>query len=255
MFGPFKKEKPIMGLMGAGGGATGLAASGAGGPSPGMEASGGVIAEYTDPQDSAIYRAHTFTSSGSFVVSALSENPDCPNVIDYLIVAGGGGGGRDYYPGDRCAGGGGAGSVRYVPQGYTVTGPVTIPVTVGYGGKGGSPTGTPNSAVYVTGLTGEASTLTLPTGAVSTYGGGGGGGHAAPPTPGPWGPAGLDGGSGGGGRNGNPFPAPGTRGAALAATGHPGGINIASPPTAGWGNDGGTGSGTYHVVGNQTKTS
>ena len=133
----FKKERPLLGLTGMGGGAAPL---GGGGPAPGMEASGGVIAEYTDPQDSAIYRSHTFTADGTFVISALSQNPDCPNVIDYLIVAGGGGGGRDYYPGDRCAGGGGAGSVRYVPQGYTVTGPETIPVTVGYGGKGGSPT-------------------------------------------------------------------------------------------------------------------
>ncbi|NBP03622.1 MAG: hypothetical protein EBU90_26715 [Proteobacteria bacterium] len=37
----------------------------------GLTATGGVISDYTDPGPGAIYRAHIFTSSGTFSVSAL----------------------------------------------------------------------------------------------------------------------------------------------------------------------------------------
>ena len=37
----------------------------------GLTATGGVISDYTDPGSGAIYRAHIFTSSGTFSVSAL----------------------------------------------------------------------------------------------------------------------------------------------------------------------------------------
>ena len=40
-------------------------------PGTGLTATGGVISDYTDPGSGAIYRAHIFTSSGTFSVSAL----------------------------------------------------------------------------------------------------------------------------------------------------------------------------------------
>ena len=65
----------------------------------GIVATGGVISDYvTGPGD--IYRAHVFTSSGTFAVSAIG---DLGASVEYLVVAGGGGGGGGYY-----GGGGGA---------------------------------------------------------------------------------------------------------------------------------------------------
>ena len=74
---------------------TGLdAVTSSGEPPPvndGMVASGGVVNDYTVSSD--VYRAHIFTSSGAFAVSTLSTDPDLPNTIEYLVIAGGGGGG------------------------------------------------------------------------------------------------------------------------------------------------------------------
>ena len=44
------------------------------GPQSGMTATGGVISDYTDPGWNRIYRAHIFTQTGTFDVSALSVN-------------------------------------------------------------------------------------------------------------------------------------------------------------------------------------
>ena len=92
----FKKEKPLPTMIGMGGGATGLGlktAGGAGVADPlGHDASGGVISHYYDPSTEALYRAHTFTAPGDFVVSSLSGT--YPAYIDWLIVAPGGGGGQ-----------------------------------------------------------------------------------------------------------------------------------------------------------------
>ena len=68
----------------------------------GLTATGGVISDYTDGP--AVYRAHIFTSSGTFSVSAPGDFGD---TVEYLVVAGGGGGGGAYE-----AGGGGAGGYR-----------------------------------------------------------------------------------------------------------------------------------------------
>ena len=54
----------------------------------GMTASGGVISDYVSGSD--IYRAHIFTSSGTFNVTELGS---LPANVEYLVVAGGGGGG------------------------------------------------------------------------------------------------------------------------------------------------------------------
>ena len=58
----------------------------------GMEASGGVISDYVTPPGD-IYRAHVFTSSGTFAVT--NDTTDFGSTVDYLVVAGGGGGGQE----------------------------------------------------------------------------------------------------------------------------------------------------------------
>jgi hypothetical protein len=57
-------------------------------PPSGLTATGGVISDYTDGP--AVYRAHVFTSTGTFSVSAPGTFGD---TVEYLVVAGGGGGG------------------------------------------------------------------------------------------------------------------------------------------------------------------
>jgi hypothetical protein len=95
---------------------TGTDASGKVIPPPGITATGGVISDYTSPPG-AVYRAHVFTSSGTFTVTAPGGYGD---TVEYLVVAGGGGGGSNQAGG----GGGGAGSQ---PD------PLAVP-----GGNGGS---------------------------------------------------------------------------------------------------------------------
>ena len=104
----------------------------------GITATGGTVTTCGD------YKIHTFTSPGTFCVSALS--PSSPNnVVDYLVIGGGGGGGA-------CrGGGGGAGGYRessgaasgcYTrsPLGACVSAlPVSVtgyPITIGGGGAG-----------------------------------------------------------------------------------------------------------------------
>jgi hypothetical protein len=79
------------------------------GASGGFSAIGGnSIVEYTDPGDSVAYKAHIFTSSGTFEIKSGEAT------IQYLVVAAGGnGGGHGSY--NDCGatwGGGGAGGYR-----------------------------------------------------------------------------------------------------------------------------------------------
>ena len=69
-------------------------------PVNGHSATGGAISDYTDPTGK-IMRAHIFTGSGTFDVSAVGEGYG--STVEYLVVAGGGGG---------YGGGGGAGGYR-----------------------------------------------------------------------------------------------------------------------------------------------
>lgn len=134
------KQKPVFtgsrfGFGSGGAGDTGSAP-------PGFSASGG-NAEYTLNG----YKYHVFTSSGSLVADAGSDE------VEFLIIGGGGGAGAgislDY---GRGGGGGGAGGVRCSFQGFTPGGPSaspesgltctagnTYPVTVGPGGTGFQP--------------------------------------------------------------------------------------------------------------------
>ena len=93
----------------------------------GLTATGGVISDYgTPPGD--IYRAHIFTASGDFNVSALGDYGD---TIDALLVGGGGGGGN-------YGGGGGGGAVVHVENKPIATGPNTILIAAGGLGAGPS---------------------------------------------------------------------------------------------------------------------
>ena len=108
-------------------------------PATGLTATGGVISDYTNPGPGAIYRAHIFTSSGTFTVSSIGSYG---SNVEYLVVAGGGGGGGssgDFW----CGGGGGAGGFRTNVSGHPLAGssfPISsgsYTVTVGGGGNGG----------------------------------------------------------------------------------------------------------------------
>ena len=96
-----------------------------GAPLSGLTATGGTINDYTSGSD--IYRAHIFTSSGTFVVSELSTS--LPNNVEYLVVAGGGGGGGAAPSGGYAGGGGGgAGGLRTNLSGHPLAG-ATFPVS------------------------------------------------------------------------------------------------------------------------------
>ena len=161
------------------------------------------------------YKIHTFTSDGTFCVSAGS-GPLA--IVDYLVVAGGGGGGYGY------GGAGGGGGYREAKTGnngcYTVSPLATpiglqmsigaYPITVGAGGAA-----SPTNATSCSGSNSIFSTIT-------STGGGGGGGFDA-------GGAGGPGGSGGGRGVLNPLtPSPGI------------GLGNTPPVSPPQGNDGGT---------------
>ena len=126
---------------------------------------------------SGVYTIHTFTSSGSLVVSGKSLN------CDYLVVAGGGGGG-----GTR-AGGGGAGGMIESPDQTIPVGTHTI--QVGGGGNGGP--GVNSGAVGGPSYIGSI---------VTANGGAYGGGQGNPGGPGGSGGGGSDGAGGGEGTPG-----------------------------------------------------
>ena len=80
----------------------------------GHTATGGIISDYGTPPG-AVYRSHTFLSSGTFTVSGLS--PTYPAHVGYLVVGGGGGGGATSSgPRDGGAGGSGIVILRYKYQ-------------------------------------------------------------------------------------------------------------------------------------------
>ena len=223
----YKKEMPLLGLLGLGGGAGGYLVGGGPAFSP-VTATGGYIHDFED--GSKKYRAHIFINPGSFVVTDGGAD------VEYLLVAGGGGGG-----GNSQSGGGGAGGLRTnlagvvdaspspltISDAFPVAGtpgsPKTYPIVIGRGGWGGpgAPQG-PLAAKWQAEPTGENSTLSDPTNTpqnVVATGGGGSMGYNPP------GPGGFPGGSGGGADNFDPsqgVPSPG------AANFHAG-LTVASP--------------------------
>ena len=73
----------------------------------GLTATGGVVSDYT--VSNTVYRAHVFTSSGTFDVSSIGN---FGSNIEYLVVAGGGAGGGTSPAAAGGRGGGGAGGLR-----------------------------------------------------------------------------------------------------------------------------------------------
>ena len=210
--------------------------SGNNGPSyiGGQGASGFVAIRYRMPSASASAKAtggdisfynskviHTFLTSGTFVTpGSFSET------CEYVVIGGGGGTAH-------TNGGGGAGLYRTgtMPIGNSVT----CPVTVGYGGNGQPKSNYGTAPGGLRGFTGGTTTFAHPTTPIAS-GGGGYGSGGAPPNP--WSPGGP-GGSGGGGSDW----AGGARpGGTATGVSFPGTIG-ATPPTNGWGYNGGQGSG------------
>jgi len=189
------------------------------GASPqGIEATGGVISDYSSGPK--FYRAHVYTSSGVFDVSAVGSYG---NTVEFLVVGGGGGGGF----GGNAGGGGGAGGLRTNLTGhpkapnespFTVsTSPGQYTVTVGGGGDG------------TRGQGGNGTPSVFGPGPLTSQGGGGGGGPNS---------GGTTGGSGGGGGT-HPGGGPKAGGDGNKVTG-----SSTAAPTQG--NPGGTGN---HVAG------
>jgi len=172
------------------------------------------------------FKVHTFTSPGTFCVSAGS-GPLA--VVDYLVVAGGGGsnackGGGGGAGGYRESSGAASGCYSASPLGACVSAlPVTVtgyPITVGAGG-----TGTLTPGTQTSGSNSIFSTIT------STGGGKGASGSA--PRPGN-----ATGGSGGGGaRNTTNAGAAGNTPPVTPPQGSNGGNNV--PPSCGGGGGGG----------------
>jgi len=182
------------------------------------------------------FKIHTFTSPGTFCVSAVALC-SANNEVSYVVVAGGAGGGGSSASGDS-AGGGGAGGFRESKSGVdcysasplegsanvTVTA-TAFPITVGGGGSGGLQPGQ--------GANGSNSVFST----ITSAGGGGGGTFPSPY-------AGLSGGSGGGGAGGNPNTpgsAPGGAGNTPPVSppqGNPGGCASDGPLNV-WGGGGG----------------
>ncbi len=147
------------------------------------------------------FKAHTFTSPGTFCVSSVGI-PSAGNEVSYIVVAGGGGGGGGCTTWN-AGGGGGAGGYRenkaaidtYTASPLNGATPITVtatafPITVGGGGAGA-----PGNAAK--GSSGSASIFST----VTSAGGGGGGSQNGCYQ------IGVNGGSGGGGGQAdNPSP-------------------------------------------------
>ena len=210
MFGPFRKEKPLQGFMGFGGGAASISRSGA---PRGDNATGGIVAEYTSPTSpTTFYRVHMFIGSGIFQVNSPTIGP----TVELIHWGGGGGSAKQ-----SNSGGGGAGGYLETPTFSVSNNPGTYTVTIGAGG-----------AIYQSGWN------TTITGATAAAGGGRGGegGSASTSTN----EAGQVGGSGGGGGNYGSSGGAAGEGAKYPAT------DPTAPAAApGQGNDGGA-MGTPH---------
>ena len=159
---------------------------------------------------SGLYKIHTFTSPGTFQVTAGETT-----TAKYLIVAGGGGGGGDN------SGGGGAGGLHY-KEGISLS-PGSFPITIGSGGNGAPST---NTNASNGGDTTVGGTINITADGGGKGGTGNGGQYAGGP------------GGSGGGAAGETGPSPSYIGPGTGDSGHPGGLDVQSPPN-GWGNNGG----------------
>ena len=176
---------------------------------PPTAATGGTITTDGD------YKVHTFTSSGTFSVSAAGQP------VEYLVVAGGGGGAMNFF-----GGGGGAGGYR-TATGFSVTA-TAYSITVGAGGATGAAVQNANA--------GNDSVFST----ITSIGGGYGSGYSS-------GDAGGDGGSGGGGTYETVSSRPG--GSGTVGQGNDGGDSVSISTGAGGGGAGAVGETTSTSVG------
>ena len=163
----FKKEAPLLGLQGSGGG-LGFLAGGTSG-SGNIDATGGTKIDL----GSTIY--HVFISDQNFVVNSGSGD------IQLLVVGGGGAAAGPY------SAGGGGGGIAHGPS--VPIGPGTYPVVVGTGGvETSSAQGNAQSP-------GGNSSITLPVGTITGLGGGTGTQDAYQTGPAQYNPGGCGGGN------------------------------------------------------------
>ena len=157
----------------------------------GMEGSGGTTTTYSTPTGN--YKAHTFISSGTFVVT---KAPTGASYDAEFLVQGGGGGSKTEGSGNRNAGSG-AGGLIYGPAGSLSIASYSITV-----GAGGNEANGANSVLMIGGPTGQ-----------TALGGGMGGANDSAPNC-----VGAPGGCGGGGW----WASPGAHGSATQPGSPPG---------------------------------
>tara|TARA_Y100001963_G_scaffold44566_1_gene62544 strand:+ start:445 stop:1473 length:1029 start_codon:yes stop_codon:yes gene_type:complete len=225
-----RKEHPLLSLLGMGGGAGSPASTAGGIPETGpagITATGGTKSTSVSPPDGVTYTVHTFTSSGTFSVTAATGT----RRVEYLVVGGGGSG-----PNGNGGGAGGGGAGGYRANVGTVS-PAAEPsgggasaedvflcpsgnytVTIGGGGA------YTNSNIGNAGSNSVFSTITSI---------GGGKGNCSDPAPND------NGGTGGSGGGGGEFDGPqGVAGEGTTGQGHDGGTGLSSGTNAGGGGGG-----------------
>jgi len=215
----FKKESPILGMLGLGGGIARAGRSAA------AETTGGTIVV----DGSTTY--HIFLSDDVFEVNTgpLSAT---------ILAIGGGGAGGDSQPGAGSGGGGGAGGLVNAP--FTISNG-SYPVTVGPGGGTRVAPSNPLAPYPNTEYSGTPSVVNT---IVTAYGGGAGGGHGRK--------EGTPGGSAGGAQDGVTPKGEGDRqtGTTTPTGSTPGQGNPAGNGSSGGGERGGAGGGGAGGPGN-----
>ena len=210
MFGPFKKERPVLGVTGLGGGVgSGLVSGGDAWTPSGITATGGTKLTGVEMPDGTPYTYHSFPAGphgpatpapNPFNVTAIDSG--APAECEFIMVAGGGIGGGSWNPNPDHGGGGGAGAGGIItnfkspnaqssPTTHPFTpvapGPAqTLTVTVQdypfYTGKGGSDASDPGrhggdtTAFGYTAVGGGCGANSSPTKPAEPGGSGGGGG-------------------------------------------------------------------------------
>ena len=213
----YRKEKPLLSMMGMGGG--NAARLTAGGLAP-LEITGASVTTYSDS-------THTWIVQTASNPITVSRGFDAVDEVEILLVGGGGAGSSGL---SGASGGGGAGGVVVVPKTKgpeIITAPGTYPITIGSGGTYGAFGGSPSNGGGNSQITSVATPLLARGGGVGGSGTGGSGG------------GGNYNGNGGPGRQ--PTDNPGVSG--INQGGNPGrkGSNPSEPYQAGGG--GGAGSG------------
>tara|TARA_R110002020_G_scaffold4695_1_gene20366 strand:+ start:147 stop:1574 length:1428 start_codon:yes stop_codon:yes gene_type:complete len=201
------------------------------------------------------FKIHTFTSPGTFCVSAVTASASL-NTVGYLVVAGGGGGGASSNGSVFGGGGAGAGGFREgrnapidnftasplvanAPTNAVVLTAGAFPITVGAGATGGAATTCGAGTRASNGSNSVFSTIT-------SAGGGAAGSRSigtSPPIPAPADLAqGQPGGSGGGSsEGGNGFVAGGSGNSPPVAPPQGNNAGSGAPPTTGTSGGGGAG--------------